>query len=100
MKAAVRSQSLPVKFIAKIILLIGLLISASTATWAAFNYFHSLEAEGGSLSGNVATIADASSSSNSAVKFGQTADACTPSNTGAGGYPLPDQYISRVCRNR
>lgn len=86
------SRGIVLKFAA----VIAILLLGSAVTYAAITGYKSIETENGSLTGNASTVADASSSSGNAVKFGTEetdpggGDDCTVPTVGAGGYPLPD----------
>ena len=69
-------------------LLIGCLVATTGITYAAVNVFSSSESESGARTGNVSVVSDTTSSSGSAIKFGQAASSC--SSTGPGGFALPD----------
>lgn len=71
-----------------------LTVIAGAAVYAATNIFHGQEAEGGVRAGNVSTVADASASGSSAIRFGQAATgACavpgrlTVTSTNQANYP-------------
>lgn len=67
---------------------ISLLVLIGTGVSAIVNVYHNAELEAGSRTGNAASVSDTTASSGSAVKFGESAEACE--TTGPGGYALPD----------
>lgn len=71
-----------------IITMTVVLVVFATAVYAAVNVFDSHEVEAGTRTGNAATVADATASSGTAVKFGESSGVCE--TTGPDGYALPD----------
>lgn len=83
-----RNVSKPKKIVVSVLVAFGCIGSMSAIVYAAVNTYSAAEAETGTHAGNVAAISDTSSSGGSAIKFGETTEACM--TTGPGGYALPN----------
>lgn len=83
-----RNVSKPKKIVASVLVALGCICSMSAIVYAAVNIYSAAETETGTRAGNVAIVSDTSSSSGSAIKFGETTGECM--TTGPGGYTLPN----------